>query len=1103
MIPKSAKRLLSRSLVVTVTAMVVLSMAFAGVSFATTESPTNKPASSASLSLATPTENNTSYYDDFEDQNYDGWTPDSESAVEISNKSFYGNYSFHAFEDGTSANGATWTDGPTFDTGDAFEVSGTYKAVGGASSASSSLGVRNDSTGKRAKIIHDWGAGTTYLSTDTGATDGIDGAFNDTWVTFRMQFDDGDAKLKIWEAGTDQPESWQYETEFDEFSGEFVVTPGNGGTNREIYVDTLDAGQNALSGQVVDQHGNPVSNATVEAMGVDYDSLNDTIENKNETAKELLSEAENPLPDAWNNSTKLTGEGSVFGDAESTVVAVHTTDDWQLSGHQLPGTKHEVRSNPELGDPMLIAPNDEELILSLWDPTQTGGLINFQDAVEEDLPGTTTTGTVVIEQISPSGDVVDRTKRETKPYVEMGVSFASNTHEAIAINPPNNHFYRVYPEGNEAAAYVFARGDPEEIGYALSRELENEAGQITDRARELQSNIEDGTFRRVTTTTNETGHYQIRTLNGVQTASVQAYKADGDILTDITAPSIEDLRTAHERGYNGSVYVSPTPTRADIPSQNNTIQVYKSPTPPFGDMDSYANITDWLQNELLNESSAMLESMFEDELENIGLEDLKDRHEELQRLVENNEELRNRLDELLEGDLSDGDASREELIEELEAMDQAVADLEERLATEPPDTSIDAGEIHGTFPFGGDLNSDAISVIAHYQDGSSEVVGDDYWRVESSSLLGGDQVVVDGYPLPEDTAVADIEVTGVSQDGRLGSSRGSVVNPAFDGNVPDVEAIDVSHLRPGVDEPVSLTVRSDDTSFGGVSDVTVYGPDGTELSTTTDGSETAFAPEQAGVHSVRVTYENQGGTPFAETFRLQAKEQPTSDPPTVRIIEGLGGPTAIAGDQLESAGVSVDGDTASILAQAPGDESPSNLDVRAEALTVDTIDLAVVSGSNQEAINNHASVRLHTDFGIEETLVYRGTPASPITENAATKFGAWESRESSEGDTHRVVETYTDANGEVTIDTSRNPGLIERFVYRVTVTSPIDLPLEGLVSTAVAPFNVLSGLIPTDLPNMLSMTLTTTGPIVAEPATTATAPSAPGPLAAGIQGVTA
>lgn len=1068
----------------------------AGVMFAgTAEADVGQ--NSSQYSLQTGSEN-VSYYDDFENGNRDGWVVASgpDSNVNVVNESYNGNYSLQSLDNSR----AEWSDGRTFNSQENFEITGTYKASG--SEYGVQIGLYEAETDQWAAIHVRLSSEEDRIYLDSGDKADPPGdsskiknnAHQGEWVKFRYEFSNGQMRAKVWPAGSGEPTEWQMERDAPENveSQLFIRGGSSDNSNREILLDEVDVGQHAITGQVVDQNGDPVENATVEAVGVDYTALNDTIEDKEARANELLSEAENPLPDRWNGNLDLAGQDGHFAQSDANYVAVHTTDDWQLGGSQLPGTEYQLDVDPELQQPDLIAPNDDTLILSVWDPSDTGGVIrDREDAADSDLPGRTDSGTIVIEQISPSGEVVDRMTRDTQPYVTMNPSwsFSTKTHEAVAVDLPNNHFYRIYPEGSEESAYTIARGSPSEMSHALTQELTTEAGSLDERAQELRNQIEDGEFRRTTVTTNESGHYEIRTLGGVETASVQAYKANGKILTGITGPSIGDLRTAHERGYDGSIYLSPAPEHVDVPSSDNTIVVHKSPTPPFGDMEGYESILNSNANDRLNESEAALRSMFEDELQNIGLDELENRHEELKKLIENNDDLQARLEELQNGSLSDGNVSREELESELTAMERSIADLEKQLEAESPETEIDGGEIHGTFPFAGELNEDAVSVLVHYQNGSSDVIQGEYWRVESSSPLGGDQVVIDGYPIPADAAVADIEVTGVSEDGRLGSSRGSVVNPAFDGDVPNIEAIDVSTLRPGVDETVSISVRSDDTAFGSVEDVTVYGPGGAEVPTTTENKRVRFAPEQTGVHSIRVTYSNQGGTNFVETFRLNAKENPTSDPPTVRVIDGIGGPTAIAGDQLESASVSVDGDTAEITAQAPGGESPSNLDVRAETLAVDTIDLSVVTGSNEEAVNNHVSIRLHTDFDGEQTLVYRGSPSEPITDSGDTKYGTWELRENADGDSHSVVQTYTDSSGEVTIDVSRNPGVWEQLVHRFSVGSPVSLPLSSLGGMALQIVEVMTtaggdGMIgsaglSTPAPALVDTANTVSGPITA------------------------
>jgi hypothetical protein len=226
--------------------------------------PSLSTASSTSMSIQTTTTDNESYYDGFEDGNYDGWNPDSDSIVQISNDSFYGNYSLNTFEDGSSSVGVRWDGGPNFDTGDNFEISGTYKPVIPSSSSKEtvSLGIQSDTTDDTAQIFHNHVDESTYLAThrnDPVPENSIDGTFHNTWVDFRLQVDGGMARLKVWGAGTDEPVEWQQEREFEEFQGTFWASAGNGGTDREIYVDHLDAGGNAISGQVVDQSGEPAN----------------------------------------------------------------------------------------------------------------------------------------------------------------------------------------------------------------------------------------------------------------------------------------------------------------------------------------------------------------------------------------------------------------------------------------------------------------------------------------------------------------------------------------------------------------------------------------------------------------------------------------------------------------------------------------------------------------------------------------------------------------------------------------------------------------------------------------------------------------------------
>jgi len=148
--------------------------------------------------------------------------------------------------------------------------------------------------------------------------------------------------------------------------------------------------------------------------------------------------------------------------------------------------------------------------------------------------------------------------------------------------------------------------------------------------------------------------------------------------------------------------------------------------------------------------------------------------------------------------------------------------------------------------------------------------------------------------------------------------------------------------------------------------------------------------------------------------------KPASTPPTVRVTDGIGGNLLLAGDGLESGSISVDGANAKVVAQAPGDNAPSSLDIHAEQLAVDSMDVSVVMGTDQRSVDRHVSLRVWANFGVEDALVLR-QPGEPITADEQTPFGAFETRTSESGSEHQVVETYTEADGTTTVQVQRNP----------------------------------------------------------------------------------
>jgi len=249
-----------------------------------------------------------------------------------------------------------------------------------------------------------------------------------------------------------------------------------------------------------------------------------------------------------------------------------------------------------------------------------------------------------------------------------------------------------------------------------------------------------------------------------------------------------------------------------------------------------------------------------------------------------------------------------------------------------------------------------------------------------------------------------------------------------------------------------MTPRSSAEGYGGAESATVYGPDGQTLNVTRNDERFRWTPEQTGTHTIRLTYSNTIGGEFTETVRVGVEENPASTPPTVRVTDGIGGNLLLAGDGLESGSISVDGANAKVVAQAPGDNAPSSLDIHAEQLAVDSMDVSVVMGTDQRSVDRHVSLRVWANFGVEDALVLR-QPGEPITADEQTPFGAFETRTSESGSEHQVVETYTEADGTTTVQVQRNPSLLDRASYQIAIWG-IDLPFTTLDdATDVTPTN--------------------------------------------------
>lgn len=999
-----------------------------------------------SVGVASAEESDDENYEDFEDGNHDGWVSEGPGSIEVVPDSFWGDNSLEITDQGDHDH-AFWLDGPEIDTHDNFEISGTFKASETTGEASYRFGISEhdedfdfttnlgESEADRALVVVDNEIEEIYLSTDWTEDDPgetIDASY-DTWLQYRLQFDGGTANLKVWEAGTAEPADWQISREYTQFDGYFYGNAGVADNGRVLNLDRVDLGGNTISGKVVDQDGNPVPNATVEAYGVDFEAIDDgQIDDLPAEADNLLDDAENPFPNAWDPDFDVS-EFSSEWDTRNYVLA-HNQRDWSHSGST-------TIFSDTIDEPRIQLDPDDRHVLSVWDP-EDENLVLPQNPMDNSFHGAIDgDDAVVIEQISPTGETVDSwTAEPDTTYVAERQWPASDIErDVVRTSLPEGHFYRIYPESNEAASYVVVVGDPEDIRNQLvhdletqADELEDQADQLTEYSQNLRDQMESGEFARTTVTTDENGTFSINMPRTVERASVQAYRADGTILTDITGASISDLRELDDRGYNGSVYLTHAPERTDVPTEDMELTVQKYDSPPFGDVEGISELLERMDELEDMMDYEELEQIFQDNLHDLDREELEELAEELNELAEQNDQL----EQLIEDIEGQTDEELVEAINELEAEIGALEDYIEEIES-GSDVGDDAASAFARFA--GEYDEDNIQVIGHWSDGTSFTVPDEYVSVSSSFTIIGEpstEVSVDDYPIDEDDpASLRFEFRVVGEDG-VGEGTERITNPGFDGVIPELDSISSTHMNPSTGETTTIRVNSDDPAYSETTDVQVWGPDGQTVDATEreDGDGFQVTPENEGLHHVQVTYQDTTGETFVETFRLRAMDEQMGDTATIRATEGTGGPYAIVGSGLTDGEVTLDGDTTRLVAVS---EDTDINEIHASVSELDrdlrgTIEVQAQRASDRQNINRHIQLTIHTRFASDSLVYWEG---EPVTDGPDTRFGEIRSE-----DSKNLIYTYTQADGSATIHVNEEPGFVERQVFNLRVWLPFDVP---------------------------------------------------------------
>jgi hypothetical protein len=793
-----------------------------------------------------------------------------------------------------------------------------------------------------------------------------------------------------------------------------------------------------ITGTVVNQHGAPVDNATLEVMGVNYDKLSpgSTIEKATEAENELR-EAARRKPTSWQEDLDLQNQFETFEGEQEIKYALATSGDVNADPPFL--------DSADLKSPKRKFATNQEIVLTVWQPVDgvTDGFRSNLDEYDQQQPGKIDDDTnIVIEQIGAKDDVIDRTIVATEETAGGGYLDPDSMQYATTQLSPG--YYRIYPEGSPEAGYPIQVGSQVEIMNTWLPDIRDVEGQIGDSAKKVRDNLDQGLFERRFVTADSDGKFYASVPRNVKTVGLSSYTASGMELEMTGFPTQEKLRSLSADGYKGSFIMTPTPTITDAPASDVDVEVYEVQAPPYGNMSDFFNKSEWMDEYLDNLTN--IRDQFQNQLTELQRQELERIYSELSGLIKSNDDLLDKYLDLSGRDSvpSASDLSIDELREEIRYMQNALSSTSPGIPGYPPDPPVTGNQtVSMEFPFQTDLSPEHVSVFVHWSNGTTEVVPMESEHVHIEDRFRTDVVVIDDYPLPEDgPATADFEVKVANEDG-IGESRTGVKNPGFDGNVPGLDSISLSTMHPGPTERVNLTLNPEaDSGYRNLTSMTVYGPEGSTVTSNVTGAKTAvFETNGEGVYLARATFTNHDGDEFTIPIRVEAGDQDVAMPGTIRLSESPLGTHVVVADGFEDGSVDVErgGSEVHVMAQVPSDQDPpSEIRVFTTGLThpPDTsIDLNVVRGNDQEQISRVSKVAFHTSRLPENALVYR-SGSQPLTDSASTQYGTIE--RNSNGS---VVKSYTDGDGTVEIRTNAHPSLVDRGLFYIRVkTAGISLP---------------------------------------------------------------
>ncbi|WP_340102161.1 hypothetical protein [Salinibaculum salinum] len=800
-----------------------------------------------------------------------------------------------------------------------------------------------------------------------------------------------------------------------------------------------------MSGKITNQDGEPVDDATVRVTGVNYNNIvAESGRSLEERAEELIEESRDPLPPEFDRT--LSVESDIINQESQNVPLAYDTD---ISASAWV-------DDADLSQPGTVLPADEELVFVPWDPEPPSGFA-IQGEYDTQHPGKSAdTGPIIAEQLSPTGDTVSTTKIAVDEEAGGGLGDPSSLEYGTAKLTPG--IYRISVEGSDAS-YLISVGSPDALARSIEDDLRDEANQLTKRAQEIRDRFENNKFESTSATTNESGYYSVEVGESVKTVAVAAYH-NGQVNISAIDPTNYGLNAdAHPQtvlraltnagDLNGSVYLPARPTRYQAPTDNADVEMREVSFTPYENATNYSDRFQKLEG-LFENQSQRLQNLFAQH--NITRANLEEQYLWLKQISEQNGDLDDQLDKIAnkEFDIDEEDfeinattATDEELRERTAALEQTIDSLRNTIESDTS-SSTGAETISSIATFQTALNDSQVQVLATYSNGTTKTVPDEYVTIDRSAGtvagVGSTEVQVNDLPLG-DAASVEFEWIAASPDGHASTTE-RISNPTINADAPDVDSVTLTSLAPGPSDRVSVAVNPDDeSSFRELTAATVFAPNGTTLSTGAiqDGTRFNFTTASEGRHTLQLTYTDVDGNEWTKTVHIGADDADRARPASIKAQSGPTGIYALAADGLAggeikkrpgqlqmAAKVGQNDDVPTRIHAYPGDiqESPSG-NIKMSVLRED--------GSS---VSTRSRVIIHAQAMPEDgTYIYRN--GQPLTDSQG------DARFSSN---QTLIETYTDANGQVTLDVRQPQGIAatswERAKWEV---AKLQVQVSGLV----------------------------------------------------------